>query len=469
MTTSIWPTSTNLGVGTNQPYSPAGSMLPSGTWPMGSSGFYWPELGATEAAGAVVGGLGKAIDVVGKATGNILPELGISERMQTTGAALNPQSDAQVIDAYRKMGWNDPAAIMADYQATGGSKLATASGGGSTATPAQTYNIRGTNVNAPSGMEALKQAGLGGSDYSSFQQQYPNVEDFLRSIDTEYSSAEQSLGTQENALKEAVKLYESTIAKDYESNLAKAQASKASTTGKLEAGKVEAEQKKQDALTAATKLYNELQQGYRQRFGGASSAGEAAQSILGSEQQRQSGLIGRNYMNALSTIEAQKADLENNYNSAIADLDSQKQKSIQDVQLNFQNNLQQINSNRALSVAAREQAKRQILIDNRNQIAQIEANNVAYQRQLEAMKVQQQLALDASVKQMQTQAGLNLAAGQTAVGKIPTTVTSNLGQQNQTVSQGVMPTTPSINTAVGSIRYDSAGLPISSTKNWWEQ
>ena len=66
--------------------------------------------------------------------------------------------------------------------------------------------------------------------------------------------------------------------------------SKEQAAGRLGETTQESSRRKEDANTAAVRLYNELITGGQQRFGGASSAGEAYGSVLGSELMRNQGM-----------------------------------------------------------------------------------------------------------------------------------------------------------------------------------
>lgn len=443
---------TNLAVGTNQP----ASITDPNPIHMGSWGL--PDFGLTESIGSLINGGGVTTTYQGGS--DIIP----NKTTTSSGATVNTSDAGSIKAAYPGYaGWSDQA-ILADYAATGGSgKGGTTSGGTSGGTPAptqSTYTIRGTNTTAGSPEGALNNV-IPTNDYSAFKNQMDPTQ-FLNQIESSYSGQNEFYNTQENALKAAQDTFNKTIEADYAANLAKANQSKVSTAGQLSQNEVLAAQKKQDALNSAKQLYNQLQQGYRQRFGGATSAGEAANTILGEEQQRQSGLIGRDYTTAISDIARQKVDLENSYTTAIADLDRQKQQATSEVMTNYTNQLSQITANRAQSYQAKEQAKLQILLDARNQLATIQQNNDNYIKNLQAIRAEQTGTLDQFIQQLQgTNTGYaNKAA--TSVSKIPTTVTSNLGQNNATVKQDVLSsTTPQIESSTGQISTPRQ-------KYWWE-
>lgn len=426
---------TTLGIGTNQPQVsyPGAPTIHMGSWGL-------PDLGITETI--------KGIPTT------TTPAMNFSNvDYSTPQTEQQKQAQSTGFDMKYYAGW-DPVAAQQDWLATGGNKASAQTGSG-------TYNIRGTDVSAGSGQEAINKA-IPTTDYNAFANQMDPTQ-FLNQIESSYQGQDQFYNTQENALKAAQDTFNKTIEADYAANLAKANQSKVSTAGQLGQNEVLAAQKKQDALNSAKQLYNQLQQGYRQRFGGATSAGEAANTILGEEQQRQSGLIGRDYTTAISDIARQKVDLENSYTSAIADLDRQKQQASSEVMTNYTNQLSQITANRAQSYQAKEQAKLQILLDARNQLATIQQNNDNYIKNLQAVRAEQTGTLDQFISQLQgTNAGFSTNAAN-SVAKIPTTVTSNLGQNNSTVTQGVMANqAPQIGTAQGQI-----GFSPSKPTDWW--
>jgi len=389
-------------------------------------------------------------------TGQVTPSKTVNPTVLGTYTAP-PQAQPQPSsgfnwDAYKNSGWNNYDAALADYGKTG-KNPGENSGSAPTPPPTQTYNLRGQQVTATTGEDALNQAGYKDSDYAAWKDQFADPSQFLNSIDQEYGSQEQLFGQQENALSSALQSFMKTIEADYGANMAKASAAKESTKGKLGENKVQAERRKQDALNAATRLYNELSTGYRQRFGGATSAGEASQAILGAEQQRQSTGISRDYQGAVRDIERQSIDLDNNYNASIQQLEVDKQRQIQEVQNNFQTNMTAITNNRALSLGAREQAKRQILLDVRNNLAAIEQSKVQYQQQLQMMNEQAKIQLQNQLK-LNASANQGFAAGgQKSLADFvnkTNTVTSGLGQNNKVVGQNVLQTN-TLNNATGMI------------------
>jgi hypothetical protein len=271
--------------------------------------------------------------------------------------------------------------------------------------------------------------------------------EYYNTIDQNYNDKQALFNSNENALRAAQDAFNKTIEADYQANLGTVNTSKAKVSGQLDQNTVQAQQRKQDALNSAKQLYNQLQTGYRQRFGGASSAGEASQTILGEEQQRQSGQIGRDYQNTASQIESQRVDLENQYKDSLLQLDSQKQKALTDLQQQFVSQLAQINESRALSVEAKNTAKLQVLQNMRNQAITIQSQHEQYAQQMEALKMQQQLQIDTFNKTggnavNTANQAVNTFNNQTGV------ATSNLGQGNTTKTMSTL-SSPQINNSVG--------------------
>jgi len=421
-------------------------------------------------------------------TGQVLPAYAVQGVPQTTYSTVaqaqttnaNPtkptgyQTDSG-FDMKYYPGWDETAA-RADWTATGGAKASnyqdpgTANSPSAPAPPAtRTYNVGGTPVEGEASTSGAIRAVEGlfpTSDYGNYANQF-NPEEFFKIIDENYAATEKLHNENQSALEAANAQFGKQIESDYGANLARSQAAKTSTEQKLAQNEVSAEQRKQDALNAARQLYNDLRMGYRQRFGGATSAGEAAQALLGQEQQRQSGQIGRTHMNSIAEINNQKVDLKNNFDAAVKELDSQKQAALSQVQQTFVTNLTQINNNRALSQQAKAQAKMQVLENARNATLQIAQQREQFKQQLQLNVQQQALALDTAHKQMQMQAGTYTTNAQNAVNKIPTTVKSSITPSNVTTSRDVLASSQNqpIYNSVGQIDPNNG---FTSTKNWWE-
>lgn len=148
-------------------------------------------------------------------------------------------------------------------------------------------------------------------------------------------------------------------------------------------------QRKEDALTAATRLYNELLQGGQQRFGGASSAGEAYSALAGRELQRNDQTIFTNYDNFMGQIANAKQNLNDKYSNALLQLETQKNAALNQAQRDFSDKLSQIAQIKAGAESDKDNARFSALQDLRNQVFQI--NLAVAQQQNSVNSVKQQL------------------------------------------------------------------------------
>lgn len=209
---------------------------------------------------------------------------------------------------------------------------------------------------------------------------------------------------------------------------------------------------KEDALAQARRLYGELQRGNVQRFGGATSAGQAASEIQGAEAQRQFGQTGRSANEAFQKIEQAKTDVENQYKTGLLQLQQQHQQGMAKIQNDFTNAIMQINNQRAATEQAKGQAKLQALENLRTQALALTQQQTTFQQQLEAMKYQADLNIQQYAKTAGAAANTGNAA-QTAFNTQTSTLNpySTVGQGQST--QQAQPTGPIAQTG----------------KSWWDQ
>lgn len=293
----------------------------------------------------------------------------------------NPSTDTG-FDMKYYPGWNYTEAL-ADWRATGGSKANTATSSKNTST---TGDPRASLVaNTP-----------------DFQNSGMNMDEYLASIDKEASNQSNYLNTQEQNIREDQAGIEQGLASQAQNLKGKAISAK------------------EDALSAARRLYSELQQGYKQRFGGASSAGEAAMALTGNEQQRQMAQTNR---------QAQQA---------LADIDMQAAQSLQAAQSEFRSRLDAINNNRTMVESQRLEARRQTLLNLANQAAAIKQQQDAFKQNIALMMAQQDLNAG---KNISSYLNYNPSSTLTTTAT-PTTASGNVG----------------INNAIGSINRTSSGI-----------
>jgi len=191
--------------------------------------------------------------------------------------------------------------------------------------------------------------------------------------------------------------------------------------------------RKEDALSSATRLYNELQRGGQQRFGGASSAGEAFQSLTAQEQQRRQGDIQGAYESAMQQVGQFKATLQDKFAVSMKELEAQKNSTINDVQSQFRDALQQIRSATNQAQSDKATASMNLLQDLRNKVFTINQQIISFAQQLAANHEMSLKSVDAYTQQVMQ----SLSGGQNVVNSLNTQLSTNYGntgQQQQTAT-----------------------------------
>jgi len=232
-----------------------------------------------------------------------------------------------------------------------------------------------------------------------------------------------------------------------------------STTNQLNTNETSATNQKEDALSAARRLYDELRRGYQQRFGGSTSAGQAASELSAVEQQRQMGQTNRSYGTTMAQIEAQKVDLSKAYGTAQLKMKYDKDAALQQAQSDFQNKLLQIQQSKAQTQSAKASASLDALMQLRNQSFSIQQQNLQFQQTLELQKQAAQYNLDAMTKQAQLGLTASTAALASLYGNTSINPTSGL-TVNGANTGNTTNYTGAITGKTFKGNYDSAGNPI---------
>ena len=266
-------------------------------------------------------------------------------------------------------------------------KSTLAATGGSYNTSTGQYSGGSSSGGAPSGQTPGGGITPDGS-YSAGYHGAPSQEEINRQIDEAYNSSYDYLNQAESAVRADHPNVLSEAQKNYDVNAQLLGSSKTSGLNQLGEQGLQASQTNETAQAKARRLYNELRTGYQQRFGGASSAGQAATEISGVEQQRQQGQLNQQYAQTVRQIDLQKADIGQKYNDGILQLEQQKQVAINQANRDFQQKLLEIANNRAQIGAAKAQAKLQALQELRNQVFQINQQTVQFKQTLAAQVAQ---------------------------------------------------------------------------------
>ena len=263
------------------------------------------------------------------------------------------------------------------------------------------YKPTAPQVFAPTatGQAAAAQWAAGNSGGGGGQQQQQpastslNNNDVNAQIDQAYNSSYDYFNQAENNLKNQLPGIIDQANQNYDLNAKTLGDQNTSNISQLQYQQDQANQSNQSQQSAIQRLYSELGQGYRQRFGGSTSAGQAASEIANVEQQRQTGQLSQKYNDTIKQIQLQQADVQQKYNTGLMQLQQQKQQAIAQAQQDFTNNLLQITQARAQTDQAKAQAKLSALMDLRNKIFTIEQQNQQFQSALQGQTAQAQQQL----------------------------------------------------------------------------
>lgn len=254
-------------------------------------------------------------------------------------------------------------------------------------------------------------------------------------IDEAYGASAGYLNQAEQALRNDYPTVLNDIQGQYDAGARLAESGKTSTLGTINDQQITADQRNQSVMADARRLYDELRRGYGQRFGGASSAGQAASEISAVEQQRQQGKIQQDYGNTVRQIEQARTQVESKYQDQLFQLENTKKTAINEANRDFQNKLLQISQSRAENEQMKAQARLSALQDLRNKVYQINLQNLQFQQTLQAQKQQ----ADAGLAQYTSQlSGLGQSA-QTATGAFTPQVSSNLQTSSNTTNSTTNP------------------------------
>ena len=231
-----------------------------------------------------------------------------------------------------------------------------------------------------------------GLDYLGTQDQYN------KEVDTYYQAAMGALSTAEQNLNKNLDLTKTQAGSDYEANAAQLGTNRTQTMGTIDTQQRAGQTRKEDAMMAARRLFGELSQGNRQRFGGSTSAGQAASEIQGAELQRQQGSTARQGNEFMQQIDTARKDVESQYQSGLLQLTQAKQKALTDAQIAFNNAITEIAQNRAKTEGQKAQMRMNALMDLRNKAFTIQQQNVTFEQQLTAMREQSKLNIEAYQK-----------------------------------------------------------------------
>jgi len=411
------------------------------------------------------------------------PDLGISESLKgqndpitvSGGGDLSQYTNVPIIEAYKDRGWTDLNAINADMSAKGSTYQSIIGGqtfsnnSNPSSAPIPTNNVATNFDDVYSSMypgwsrqEAYNDwvakgrpspAATGGQDaFNQFITKNPysditpgwNPADFENELNNIYN---ESMGHAAKQEQYAGQLKESNIAdinQQFNTSQGTLDTSKGQSLGTLAGNTISARQQQEKALDAARRLYSELTQGYQQRYGGASSAGEAARALAGQEQQRQMGSTRQATSDALRQIDTQKLNVEENYKNSLLELQSKKESAVREANNNFQSAILSIEKDRATAGQEKALAKMNLLKEYKTELFNIKQQEAAFTANIQAMREQANIELDSYQKQLSASTG----AGTSALSGLRSSTTTN----------------PTSGLTIGGQKFDNVGQLMTGVK-----
>lgn len=203
--------------------------------------------------------------------------------------------------------------------------------------------------------------------------------------------------------------------------------------GQLQEQGVKGQQAYESALAQARQMYEQLQRGYQQRFGGASSAGQAATEIANVERLRQQGQNYRTLQDVNRQIERSRMDVENQYNTNLMQLEQNKIAAQNQARREFNDRLSQIEAQRGQLAQNKAAQKLQALQNLRQQVLQIEAESRNFQNTLSLQREQARMNLETYKAQLAAGTGTTLQTTTNQLNTLANTFNNpNLSVQERT-------------------------------------
>lgn len=311
----------------------------------------------------------------------------------------------------------------------------------------------------------------GSSKYSDFVSKNPysditpgwNPDDFATELENIYNQALNYSNQQKGFAEQSRAGNVADIENQFGVSKGTLDTSKGQTLETLGQSEISSRQQQEQSLDSIRRLYNEMMMGYQQRFGGASSAGEAAKALAGQEMQRQMGTTRQSTSNALRQIEQQKIQVEENYKNSLLDLENKKNTAINEANRNFQSAILSIDNDIKTAANEKSLAKMNLLKEYKTDLFNIKQQEAAWKANLETMKAQADLQTESALKQLQSSASAGQGAYNTLLNQATTNPTSGLGIGSTALSQAAL--TGQINkdelqNYLGQIGQSRADIPL---------
>jgi hypothetical protein len=382
--------------------------------------------------------LGEWADLIGTKLG--LPETTWSERIagEDTSNTQNWLNNASASEIQRAYGDNAEEAANSVNRTLvpggggGGGGGGGAGGGdaGGGSAPDLSNPVKRTEYAHSKGYDNWDQYQDSLKDSSSSKSQEELMKEQQRAVDNIFNEVNSYLSQNENLLRQGKNTLNQDVDAQLNTNLDILRNSRNQANRQIREQEISAEQRNIDNQNASRRLFNELQTGGRQRFGGASSAGQAFTELNNIEQQRRAAQNAQQYGQAMRAIESEKMRVHEEYNAGKLQLHQQAQQAKNEVLREFNSELTKINNMKANAAQNKGSMKLEALQNLRNQMFQIHLQENLFQQQLEAAKQQMLMQLQAHQMQLEGAAANVLNAFNNFGQNTTTNPNTNLGVQS---------------------------------------
>lgn len=253
--------------------------------------------------------------------------------------------------------------------------------------------------------------GTGGGGNTTQTAQAPDT--FLQLINDAYNARMGDLNNQEGTLNSQQGSIVSDINSSADTSKNSLTSNLAQSQSQIDQSGVQGGQRKEDALSAARRLYSELSMGGQQRFGGASSAGEAYSALTGRELQRNNQQITTDYNAFMGQVSQARQTVQAKYDDAVKQLEEQRRLALSQAQRDFQDKISQINSLKSQAAGDKAAQQMQALQNLRNQVYNINLATAQNNQNIQQFKTQAESELEKATQAFSAQTG-NAQGGLTA-------------------------------------------------------
>ncbi len=324
-------------------------------------------------AGGLAGKAGKAIDVIGKATGNRLPELNISENLQRLGGMYNPRPVYAAEQTQPSYDYSQARSVYSPPPTVLGTNT----------------TQRTSASNAPSN--------IGVDPYANINQ---NVSTGNSQIDADYNDFINQLSGAEQGLQSQAANASAQVATNYAPQSTALKAEEATKLSGLASQTATAQGQEKTAMQQSRDLFRQTQQQNIAQTSGlgisSSSVTEALAETLGVETARRIASVSQSANDIYNNIAREKTNVETFVKSKLADLEGRIAQEKSNIQLSLLEGIRQINEARATAAKDKANRRADLLQNAQNAIYGLQQNAQTFTQSLEAWKAQNTSSLNAA-------------------------------------------------------------------------